>query len=136
VSELIPETTNKRASHREVPEAHRAGEHLDNERTFLAWVRTNVALISLGFVIARLSPTLGAVGATNGSRIATKVVPAGIVMVVFGALVTVLAAWRYDRVNRQIESGKVKTDRGMVWIVTLVITLLSVAAVVYMLMGS
>ena len=57
---------NKRAAHREIPEAHRASEHLDNERTFLAWVRTTIAMISLGFVIARLSPTLGA--AANGSR--------------------------------------------------------------------
>ena len=126
----------KRAIHREVPEAHRGSEHLDNERTFLAWVRTNIALIGLGFVVARLSPALGAVGATNVSRIATKTLPAGIVLVIFGALVTVLAAWRYDRVNRQIEAGKVKTDRGLVWIVTLLITLLSAAAVVYMLMGS
>lgn len=125
----------KRVTHREVPETHRASEHLDNERTFLAWVRTNVALIGLGFVVARLSPTLGAAGANNASGIVPKALPAGIVLVVFGAVVTILAAWRYDRVNRQIEAGMVKTDRGLVWIVTLIITLLSVAAVAYMLMG-
>jgi putative membrane protein len=122
----------QRALHREVPEAHRASEHLDNERTFLAWVRTNVALISLGFVIARLSPTLGAAGATTAGQIASKAVPAGVALVIFGAIVTLLAAWRYDRVNRQIEEGRVTTDRGMVWIVTLLIALLSAAAVVYM----
>jgi putative membrane protein len=124
---------NKRVARREIPEAHRASEHLDNERTFLAWVRTTVALIGLGFVIARLSPTLGATAA--GSRITTKAVPAGIALIIFGAVVTVLAAWRYDRVNRQIEEGIVKTDRGLVWIVTLLIALLSAAAVVYMLMS-
>ena len=59
----------------------------------------------------------------------------GIVLVVFGALVTVLAAVRYDQVNRQIEAGVVKTDRRLVWIVTLIITLLSAAAVAYMVMG-
>ena len=56
---------SKRATHREIPEAHRASEHLDNERTFLAWVRTNVALISFGFVVARLTPTLGTAGAAK-----------------------------------------------------------------------
>jgi|SRR5215471_6511173 len=125
----------RRVTHREVPETHRASEHLDNERTFLAWVRTNVALIGLGFVVARLSPTLGAAGANSASRIVSKALPAGIALVVFGALVTILAAWRYDRVNRQIEAGMVKTDRGMVWIVTLLITILSAAAVLYMLKG-
>ena len=125
----------KHATHREIPEAHRASEHLDNERTFLAWVRTDVALISLGFVISRLSPTLSAAGATNASRILSRTQPVGIVLIVFGALVTVLAAFRYDQVNRQIEAGMVKTDRGVVWIVTSIITLLSVAAVAYMVMG-
>lgn len=118
--------------HREVPEAHRAAEHLDNERTFLAWVRTDVALISLGFVVARLSPTLNAAGATNAARIFTRTTGVGIVLVVFGALVTVFAAWRYDRVNRQIEAGMVKADRGLVWIVTVVIFLLSAVAVAYL----
>jgi len=125
----------KRATHREVPEAHRASEHLDNERTFLAWVRTTVALMSLGFVVARLSPSVGAASANNTSRIFAKTLPVGIVLVVFGALVTVLAAWRYDRVNRQIEAGIVKTDRTLVWIVTLLIALLSAAAVAYMLVS-
>jgi putative membrane protein len=123
---------SKRAVHREVPETHRASEHLDNERTFLAWVRTNVALISLGFVIARLSPSLGATDATSLGKIASKAVPAGVALIILGAIVTLLAAWRYDRVNRQIEEGRVTTDRGMVWIVTLLIALLSAAAVIYM----
>ena len=126
---------SKRVAHREIPEAHRASEHLDNERTFLAWVRTNIALISLGFIIARISPTLSAAGATNASRILARTTLVGIVLVVFGALVTVLAAVRYDQVNRQIEAGIVKPDRGLVWIVTLIITLLSAAAVAYMVMG-
>src|SRR5438128_10017656 len=102
----------KRAIHREVPEAHRASEHLDNERTFLAWVRTTVALMSLGFVVARLSPSVGAASANNTSRIFAKTLPVGIVLVVFGALVTVLAAWRYDRVNRQVEAGIVTPHRN------------------------
>jgi len=125
----------KHATHREIPEAHRASEHLDNERTFLAWVRTNIALIGLGFIVARISPTLSAAGATNASRILARTTLVGIVLVVFGALVTVLAAVRYDQVNRQIEAGVVKTDRRLVWIVTLIITLLSAAAVAYMLMS-
>ena len=123
----------ERRRHREIPEEHRAAQHLDNERTFLAWVRTNVALISLGFVLARLSPSLTAAGAVNAGRIAAKTVPLGIGLVVFGALVTLLAAWRYDRVNREIEAGCVKTDRALVWFIALTITLLSAMAVAYML---
>ena len=124
----------RHVKHREIPEAHRASEHLDNERTFLAWVRTDVALISLGFVVSRISPTLSAVGATNASHVLGGTTAVGIVLIVFGAIVTVLAALRYDQVNRQIEAGMVKTDRGLVWIVTLIISGLSAAAVAYMVM--
>src|SRR5437763_15926089 len=104
----MKEAGDKPRKHREVPEANRASEHLDNERTFLAWVRTNIALITLGLVVARLSPTLGAAGATNASRVLARTTPVGIVLVLFGALVTMLAAVRYGQVNRQIEAGLVK----------------------------
>src|SRR3989442_13820861 len=88
-----------RRRHREVPEERRAAEHLDNERTFLAWVRTNVALISLGIVLARLSPSLSAAGAGNAGRFTAEKVPLGIVLVGFGTLVTVLAACCFCKVN-------------------------------------
>ncbi|MFN2578444.1 MAG: hypothetical protein ABR607_12220, partial [Pyrinomonadaceae bacterium] len=84
---------------------------------------------------SRISPTLGAIGATNASRVFSRTTSVGIVLVIFGALVTVLAAYRYDQVNRQIEAGTIKADRGLVWIVTTIIALLSGAAVVYMVMG-
>src|ERR1043165_5490705 len=104
--------------HREVPEEHRAAEHLANERTFLAWVRTSIALISLGFVLARLSRALPDADAATAHRLAAKALPLGVGMVAFGALLTVLAAWRYHLVNHAIESGRVKDDRALVWFVT------------------
>jgi len=118
--------------HREIPSEHRASEHLANERTFLAWVRTTIALISLGFVLARLGGWLTESGATP-SRLVTKVWPVGIGLVIFGALLTLLAAWRYDAVNREIEAGLVKTDRALVWSVTIAITLVSGVLILYML---
>jgi len=36
-----------------VQEEKLATEFLANERTFLAWVRTSIAVISLGFVVAK-----------------------------------------------------------------------------------
>ena len=36
-------------------DANRARDHLANERTFLAWVRTGVAAVVFGFAIGRFS---------------------------------------------------------------------------------
>ena len=38
----------------------RARDHLANERTWLAWVRTAVGLVVLGAAVARFSPNQGA----------------------------------------------------------------------------
>ena len=123
-----------RQRHREIPSEHRASEHLANERTFLAWVRTTVALISLGFVLARLGPWLTETR-TNAPRFISRIWPVGIGLVIFGALLALLAAWRYDAVNREIEAGRVKTDRALVWAVTVAITLVSGVLIFYILLN-
>ncbi|QEM08229.1 DUF202 domain-containing protein [Mucilaginibacter rubeus] len=32
-----------------------ASDHLANERTFLAWIRTSIALMGFGFVVVKFS---------------------------------------------------------------------------------
>ena len=95
-------------------------------------MRTTIALISLGFVLARLGPWLNDGGT---KRVLSRASPIGICLVLFGALLTLLAAWRYDAVNRQIEAGLVKTDRGLVWFVAVAITVVSAALIIYMLLA-
>ena len=60
----------------------------------------------------------------------------GIGLMIFGALVTLLAAWRYDAVNRQIEAGLVKTNRALVWFSAAAVSALSVALIIYMFIGA
>ena len=36
----------------------RAADHLANERTFLAWIRTSISIIVFGFVVAKFGITL------------------------------------------------------------------------------
>jgi putative membrane protein len=124
---------SQRKQHREVPPEHRAQEHLANERTFLAWIRTTIALISLGFVLARAGPLLAS--GAKAQVMSARLSPFGIGLAAFGALMTGLAAWRYDVVNREIEKGMVKTDRALVWFIALFVMGLSIALVVYMMMS-
>ena len=124
-------TMSERQRHREVPVQNRAGEHLANERTFLAWIRTTIAVVSSGFVLARFLPALPTEAEGPTFRLAAKGRFLGIGMIVLGAILTVLAAWRYDTVNREIEDGRVKTDRALVWFVTVAIAILSAALAAY-----
>ena len=116
----------------------RATEYLANERTFLAWIRTSIAIISLGFVVAKFSVWLGQLAARLDPQMPTHQVgasmPIGVTMMALGGILAVLAAWRYHVVNRAIENGNVSADRGLVILVTAMVALLCVAMIVYMLL--
>lgn len=77
------------------------------ERTLLAWVRTGVALMGFGFVVARFGLFLRELAATSSP--AQPVRPTGPSMVlgvgltVLGVCVTALAAWEYRAVLRRID---------------------------------
>ena len=60
--------------------------------------------------------------------------PIGVAMMALGGLLAVLAAWRYHKVNLAIERGQVTADRGLVILVTIMISALAIVMIVYMLM--
>jgi putative membrane protein len=94
----------------------RYSDHAANERTFLAWVRTAIALMAFGFVIERFDLFL---------RYATplaqqKVVPhggefanaAGLVFIVLGIAIIVIAGWRFVQTAKDIDSESVVASPG------------------------
>ena len=113
----------------------RGTEYLANERTFLAWIRTSVSLISLGFVVERFGLFLRELGdqaaiyahahpPTRFSRVATPFL-VGELMMAFAGVLAFLAAWRYHVVNRDIERGVARADRLTIMAVAFAIMLLS-----------
>lgn len=118
-----------------LPPTHLATEYLANERTFLAWVRTSIAVISLGFVVAKFGLWLEELALASAQLKTTRTgasVPIGIIMILFGGLLSILAAWRYRVVNGQIKRGEVKADHGLIVLITLLIVVLSLVMIVYM----
>ena len=114
-------------------------EILANERTFLAWVWTSIAVMSLGFVIARFSLWMREFATrmnpqpVHGSGLSA---PLGECMIGAGALITLFAAWRYHVVNRAIRRGEIQADAQLVTAVTAIVVLAALAVIVYMVVSA
>lgn len=123
-----------------ISEDRRATEYLANERTFLAWVRTSIAVISLGFVIAKFSVWLRELAIRLNPQAVPRhsgaSLPMGLTMMGLGAVLVVLAARRYWVVNHCIERGKVSADHGLIILVTALVLSLAVAMILYMLLSA
>ena len=122
------------------PGSGKASDHLANERTFLAWVRTCIAIISLGFVVAKFGVWLeeiarqtGAAGPPRPARAHENSAFIGAGMMVAGALLVPLAAWRHYRVGRAIEEGKTAETHWLVVLVSALVLLLTAVLVGYLL---
>jgi putative membrane protein len=89
--------------------AVRATDTLANERTYLAYVRTALAFIAFGFVVARFSLfarefAVLVHGGTTAPGVSTSF---GTAMAIFGIFVGVLGAWRYAATDRGLREGRV-----------------------------
>ncbi|HYA87034.1 MAG TPA: DUF202 domain-containing protein [Nitrospirota bacterium] len=79
-----------------------------NERTFLAWIRTSVAIMAFGFVVEKFSLFIKQMAYYLGKE-SSPPLPGyssiiGIVLVGLGVVMGVLAFIRYKAVERQIEN--------------------------------
>ncbi len=86
----------------------RYSDHAANERTFLAWVRTAIAVMAFGFVIEKFDLFLRAAGAQrlpqvnpSGSAFANA---AGLAFIAIGVAMIVIAGLRFARTAKEIES--------------------------------
>jgi putative membrane protein len=87
----------------------RATDVLANERTYLAYVRTALAFIAFGFVIARFSLFAREFEAlVHGTAAEPGVSTAfGTAMAIFGICVALLGSWRYAATDRGLREGRV-----------------------------
>ena len=92
-------------------------DHLANERTFLAWIRTSIAVITLGVAINRFSLFLVEIHQVvpEVRQITNRhVEKLGIGLVVLGIAMLCGAIWHYLHVGRMIESGSYRPANRLV----------------------
>jgi putative membrane protein len=116
-------------------------DHDANERTFLAWVRTAIAVMAFGFLVAKfdLFLKIAARSLAAGNR-QTVSLPrgdfggaVGAVLIIAGTVMVVLAAVRFAHTRRAIDSANPRTDAvGADLALAAMMTALGLALVLYL----
>lgn len=79
------------------------------ERTFLAWLRTGLGLIGVGFAVSRFGLFMRELSATRSNVPASAAMGlsawSGVVLVALGVLVNLSAVYRHLQLVRQLSSG-------------------------------
>ncbi|MGB8063644.1 MAG: DUF202 domain-containing protein [Candidatus Sulfotelmatobacter sp.] len=86
---------------------NRARDHMANERTFLAWVRTGAAIIVFGFAIGRFSIAIRQLTALQGHGVRTAGISVwmGSGTIVAGLLLVIAGLLRYRKTRARLDAG-------------------------------
>jgi len=115
-------------------------DHLANERTFLAWIRTSIAIIAFGFVIEKFSLFMKQMSFILGKATVENRLPSshgysaivGIILVAFGTLMSVFAFIKFKKAEKQIDQGRYQRSSLLDLIVTILVFIVGVSLVIYL----
>lgn len=111
-------------------------DHLANERTFLAWIRTSIALMGFGFVIVKFALFIRQIATVLGSKVSIpgkgNSAVIGVVMVALGAIMALLAYFRYRNIEKQLINNNYFPSNWLTTVVTLSIVIGSILLVLYL----
>jgi putative membrane protein len=113
---------------------NRASDHLANERTFLAWVRTGAAIVVFGFAIGRFSIAMRQLTALQGH--AVRSVGISVVMgsftIVAGVVLVVAGLARYRKTRAQLIAGTFEPAGFVLDLITIVTVVFGLALAGYL----
>ena len=111
-------------------------DHLANERTYLAWIRTGIGIMAFGFVVVKFSLFVKQIGLALGTKVN---IPShgysaiiGIVLVAMGVLAILFSFWQYRKTDLQLRSGTYQPSTVLTSVLTGVILLISMVLIVYL----
>ncbi|TFB21078.1 DUF202 domain-containing protein [Filobacillus milosensis] len=104
-------------------------QHLANERTYLAWIRTALAMIGIGFLIVNIHFSMSSTSDFS-NQLAQWI---GIFSVVLGLLIIVFATSSYLIKKKQINEQTFQSSNRVVWMVSILSIILSILFFLYFL---
>ncbi len=115
-------------------------DHLANERTFLAWIRTSIAIMGFGFVVVKFSlfvRQIALVLKSNQNILPEKgySAPIGILLVAVGAFMAMYSYLSYRNTEKQLLNQAYKPSVLPALILTIGIVTVGTLLVIYLVPG-
>ena len=111
-------------------------DHLANERTFLAWIRTSIGIMAFGFVVVKFSLFVKQISLILGkeSLIHSKGYSGvlGIALVGVGTVTAILSYIRYKNTQEQLNAKQYVQSSSLITLLTSFIFFISVLLLVYL----
>lgn len=125
----------QRPESQHITTSKRVSDHLANERTFLAWLRTGLATITFGFVVERFSLLLRELGLKNNTQTTSSVHYSsfiGVALTLLGVVIMIVALVNFLRIRRSIDAEQFHPQAGFAILLTVLASLIGVLLAVYL----
>lgn len=109
--------------------------HLANERTFLAWIRTSISIIVFGFVVAKFGVALREFFLMQHQVVATGTdgsLEIGVGFMTIGIIFTVISSIRYQITMRRIEAQQFRPANTVAILLGVFAALFGAILIVYL----
>jgi putative membrane protein len=121
----------------EIPRRADARDYLAAERTFLAWIRTGIALMGFGFVVARFGLFLRQLRILQNAAVTPRSDVSlwfGTALIAIGVVLNLLSAWHHFRLVRKLDEGEAPRGSSLAQstAIALVLAFVGLAMTIYL----
>jgi inner membrane protein YidH len=114
----------------------KVSDHLANERTFLAWIRTGIGVMAFGFVVVKFSLFVKQLSLLLNKQYVIQEKgyssAIGIVLVAVGAVTALFAYKRYKKSEKQIDNNSYQNSSLLITLLTCFIIFASILLIAYL----